>query len=126
MEFLSFSSLEGSYCLFYLYSRMTHGFILYHLSELSVIVPKPFKHVKTGTLMLEAESGLIKNLVHIYWLLPNSDSLCFQEKPVSEAQYNLVAYLAYLLYAPLYIAGPIITFNAFASQVSPYPVFIIF
>lgn len=39
-----------------------------------------------------------------------------QEKPVSESQYNLVVYLAYLLYAPLYIAGPIITFNAFASQ----------
>lgn len=49
----------------------------------------------------------------VLWIL----SPLFQEKPVSEAQYNLVAYLAYLLYAPLYIAGPIITFNAFASQV---------
>jgi D-alanyl-lipoteichoic acid acyltransferase DltB (MBOAT superfamily) len=30
--------------------------------------------------------------------------------------YNLGAYLAYLFYPPLYIAGPTITFNSFASQ----------
>lgn len=32
--------------------------------------------------------------------------------------YNLCMYLAYLLYPPLYIAGPISTFNAFASQMA--------
>lgn len=32
--------------------------------------------------------------------------------------YNLLMYLAYLLYPPLYIAGPISTFNAFASQMA--------
>ncbi|ORY43437.1 membrane bound O-acyl transferase [Rhizoclosmatium globosum] len=30
--------------------------------------------------------------------------------------YNFIAYLCYLLYAPLYLAGPIMTFNDFMSQ----------
>ncbi len=32
--------------------------------------------------------------------------------------YSLLNYLAYTLYVPLYIAGPIITFNSFVSQLS--------
>eukprot|EP00271_Cylindrocystis_brebissonii_P003291 TRINITY_DN1410_c1_g1_i13.p1 TRINITY_DN1410_c1_g1~~TRINITY_DN1410_c1_g1_i13.p1 ORF type:complete len:345 (-),score=65.53 TRINITY_DN1410_c1_g1_i13:826-1860(-) len=39
-----------------------------------------------------------------------------QESAGEEACYSLRFYLAYLLYAPLYIAGPIISFNAFVSQ----------
>lgn len=34
--------------------------------------------------------------------------------------YSFVTYLCYLLYPPLYIAGPTITFNAFASQVCAF------
>jgi D-alanyl-lipoteichoic acid acyltransferase DltB (MBOAT superfamily) len=30
--------------------------------------------------------------------------------------YNLPTYLAYTMYLPLYIAGPIASFNSFASQ----------
>ncbi len=41
-----------------------------------------------------------------------------QERPVPLFQYEVVMYLAYVLYAPLYLAGPIVSFNAFASQVS--------
>ncbi|KAG1680809.1 hypothetical protein FOA52_008142 [Chlamydomonas sp. UWO 241] len=37
-------------------------------------------------------------------------------------EYSLANYLAYTLYPPLYIAGPIATFNAFAAQISkPVP-----
>jgi hypothetical protein len=35
---------------------------------------------------------------------------------LSEEDYSLVNYLAYTLYAPLYIAGPILTFNDFCWQ----------
>ena len=41
----------------------------------------------------------------------------FQESGVSQGQSGWSAYLAYLFFPPLYLAGPIITFNAFASQV---------
>jgi D-alanyl-lipoteichoic acid acyltransferase DltB (MBOAT superfamily) len=46
----------------------------------------------------------------------------------SPATYTFVNYLAYALYAPLYIAGPIITFNDFIWQVcmrNPYSSLII-
>jgi D-alanyl-lipoteichoic acid acyltransferase DltB (MBOAT superfamily) len=33
------------------------------------------------------------------------------------ANYNFINYIAYALYAPLYIAGPIMTFNDFYWQV---------
>jgi len=35
------------------------------------------------------------------------------------AYYTFMNYLAYTLYAPLYIAGPIMTFNDFYWQVGP-------
>ncbi|KAH9670214.1 MBOAT (Membrane bound O-acyl transferase) family protein [Citrus sinensis] len=47
-----------------------------------------------------------------------SGKLCYQiqqERNISE-NYALAMYLCYLVYAPLYISGPIISFNAFASQ----------
>ncbi len=37
-----------------------------------------------------------------------------------DEDYTLLDYLAYCLYPPLYIAGPIITFNDFVWQVSSY------
>ncbi|KAI7740886.1 hypothetical protein M8C21_021986 [Ambrosia artemisiifolia] len=39
-----------------------------------------------------------------------------QEKSVGIDKFSYTLYLCYLLFAPLYIAGPIISFNAFASQ----------
>ncbi|KAJ7543421.1 hypothetical protein O6H91_09G037700 [Diphasiastrum complanatum] len=52
-----------------------------------------------------------------------SGSACYlalQEKPLAKGSYNSLAYICYLLYAPLYIAGPIISFNSFTSQlISP-------
>ncbi|GAY59032.1 hypothetical protein CUMW_191480 [Citrus unshiu] len=47
-----------------------------------------------------------------------SGKLCYQiqqERNISE-NYTFAMYLCYLVYAPLYISGPIISFNAFASQ----------
>lgn len=40
-----------------------------------------------------------------------------QKSHNSEHDYHFMAYLAYILYSPLYIAGPIINFNAFYHQV---------
>jgi D-alanyl-lipoteichoic acid acyltransferase DltB (MBOAT superfamily) len=37
------------------------------------------------------------------------------------SDYNFPSYLTYCLYAPLYMAGPIITFNSFVSQVYEPP-----
>lgn len=39
-----------------------------------------------------------------------------QERSVGDDKFSFVMYFCYLVYAPLYIAGPIISFNAFASQ----------
>ncbi|XP_021899295.1 putative membrane-bound O-acyltransferase C24H6.01c isoform X1 [Carica papaya] len=39
-----------------------------------------------------------------------------QERSVQSKNLKFSIYLCYLVYAPLYIAGPIISFNAFASQ----------
>lgn len=44
-----------------------------------------------------------------------------QERSVSEESYSFITYLSYLLFAPLYLAGPVISFNAFASQVLHNP-----
>lgn len=40
---------------------------------------------------------------------------------LSDDEYNFLNYFAYCLYPPLYIAGPIITFNDFVWQVRPHP-----
>ncbi|XP_034689606.1 putative membrane-bound O-acyltransferase C24H6.01c isoform X2 [Vitis riparia] len=42
--------------------------------------------------------------------------LHLQERSVQNDKFSFSIYLCYLVYAPLYIAGPIISFNAFASQ----------
>ncbi|KAJ0965864.1 hypothetical protein J5N97_027002 [Dioscorea zingiberensis] len=39
-----------------------------------------------------------------------------QERSVPIDNYSFNIYLSYLIYAPLYIAGPIVSFNAFATQ----------
>ncbi|KEG09522.1 glycerol uptake protein, partial [Trypanosoma grayi] len=38
------------------------------------------------------------------------------EHPRRPCEYNLLSYLAYMLYVPLYIAGPMSSFNAFVSH----------
>ncbi|KAL0289610.1 UNVERIFIED_CONTAM: Flap endonuclease 1 [Sesamum calycinum] len=42
--------------------------------------------------------------------------LILQERRVTNDKFSFPIYLCYLVYAPLYIAGPITSFNAFASQ----------
>jgi D-alanyl-lipoteichoic acid acyltransferase DltB (MBOAT superfamily) len=37
-------------------------------------------------------------------------------------RYTFLTYLCYLTYAPLYIAGPIVGYNAFAAQVGFFPI----
>ncbi|KAK9819787.1 hypothetical protein WJX72_002349 [[Myrmecia] bisecta] len=44
------------------------------------------------------------------------DAKARQETSLALHHYSLAAYLAYVLYPPLYIAGPTMTFNSFASQ----------
>lgn len=45
------------------------------------------------------------------------------EEALPLARYSTAACMAYALYPPLYIAGPILTFNAFASQIlRPRPI----
>nr|GLL19791.1 putative membrane-bound O-acyltransferase C24H6.01c isoform X2 [Ipomoea trifida] len=39
-----------------------------------------------------------------------------EERSLQDDKFSITTYLCYLFYAPLYIAGPIISFNAFASQ----------
>lgn len=41
------------------------------------------------------------------------------EGPAKYEDYGFLSYMAYALYSPLYLAGPIITFNDFAHQVLP-------
>ena len=39
------------------------------------------------------------------------------------SSYGMASYLAYVLYPPLYVAGPVLTFNGFASQLKrPRPI----
>ncbi|KAK1301266.1 hypothetical protein QJS10_CPB12g00973 [Acorus calamus] len=39
-----------------------------------------------------------------------------KERGIRISKYSFITYVCYLVYAPLYIAGPIISFNSFASQ----------
>ncbi|OWM90799.1 putative membrane-bound O-acyltransferase C24H6.01c isoform X1 [Punica granatum] len=58
-----------------------------------------------------------KHVEHCY--ICKSGKACYQflqGKSVTSDKFSLSIYLCYLVYAPLYIAGPIISFNAFASQ----------
>ncbi|XP_021282209.1 putative membrane-bound O-acyltransferase C24H6.01c isoform X2 [Herrania umbratica] len=48
-----------------------------------------------------------------------SGKICYQilqERNVHTNNFTFTIYLSYLVYAPIYISGPIISFNAFASQ----------
>ncbi|KAF7143856.1 hypothetical protein RHSIM_Rhsim05G0125000 [Rhododendron simsii] len=40
-----------------------------------------------------------------------------QERNLQNNNFSLAVYLYYLVYAPLYIAGPVLSFNSYASQV---------
>ena len=42
------------------------------------------------------------------------------EYSCQKQDYSFLNYLAYVLYSPLYLAGPIITFNYYISQVLPF------
>lgn len=49
----------------------------------------------------------------------SSGKACYfllQERGIHVDKYSYSMYLCYLIYAPLYIAGPIVSFNAFATQ----------
>ncbi|RWW79421.1 hypothetical protein BHE74_00012294 [Ensete ventricosum] len=49
----------------------------------------------------------------------SSGKTCYfslQERSIHGEKYSFSMYLCYLIYAPLYIAGPIVSFNAFAAQ----------
>ncbi|MED6194505.1 hypothetical protein PIB30_029153 [Stylosanthes scabra] len=46
----------------------------------------------------------------------NSCYQALQESRLQDDKFAYTTYLCYLLYAPLYIAGPILSFKAFASQ----------
>lgn len=78
--------------------------------------------------MLFAITGLVAsmsfNIAHIFSLARifltcscNLFILFWQERSLQDDKFSITTYLCYLFYAPLYIAGPIISFNAFASQV---------
>lgn len=41
------------------------------------------------------------------------------EGPAKYEDYGFLSYMAYALYSPLYLAGPILTFNDFVHQVTP-------
>ncbi|KAI8573606.1 hypothetical protein RHMOL_Rhmol01G0290300 [Rhododendron molle] len=45
-----------------------------------------------------------------------SSQLDQKERNLQNNNFSLAVYLCYLVYAPLYIAGPVLSFNAFASQ----------
>ena len=40
-----------------------------------------------------------------------------QESHAPKNSYGFIQYLAYFLYTPLYLAGPVVTFNCWISQV---------
>ncbi|KAL6124755.1 hypothetical protein ACLB2K_077265 [Fragaria x ananassa] len=51
-----------------------------------------------------------------HWALQDS-RFDHEERGVQSDKFAFVTYLSYLAYAPLYLAGPILSFNAFASQI---------
>ena len=56
-------------------------------------------------------------------MLPQDSAvdLTAKQRPVTPhnlESYNVINYVAYVLYPPLYLAGPIITFNDFLWQVT--------
>ncbi|KAF9602830.1 hypothetical protein IFM89_031690 [Coptis chinensis] len=58
-----------------------------------------------------------KHIQHCY--ICSSGKICYnhlQERSVQLHEFSFSTYLCYLVYAPLYIAGPIVSFNAFAAQ----------
>lgn len=62
-------------------------------------------------------AGFSKNLGQLLADLMHSLMMqARQEQPLSAAGYSFENYLAYLLYPPLYIAGPLLSFRVFASQ----------
>jgi len=52
-------------------------------------------------------------------IFQSNDLFVRQESHASKENYGWMAYLAYFLYIPLYLAGPVLSFNAWISQVAP-------
>lgn len=65
-------------------------------------------------------SGSLNDEAWGFCLIRPNTCLFTQEKGVQDDKFTFTIYLCYLVYAPLYLAGPIVSFNAFASQVYPY------
>ncbi|PON71263.1 Membrane bound O-acyl transferase, MBOAT [Parasponia andersonii] len=65
----------------------------------------------------DSRSSYKKHIQHCN--LCKSGKTCYQilqERSVPDDKFAFTVYLSYLLYAPLYLTGPIINFNAYASQ----------
>ncbi|KAM6583943.1 hypothetical protein CsatB_010945 [Cannabis sativa] len=65
----------------------------------------------------DSRSNYKKHIQHCH--ICKSGKICYQvlqERSVPDDKFSFNIYLSYLLYAPLYLTGPIINFNAFASQ----------
>eukprot|EP00775_Hariotina_reticulata_P014162 gene14162-14303_t len=74
----------------------------------------PFEMLGAKLAPLDQYRGMLR--WHIHYNLPDQDLRTRSELWQDPKSYSFAAYLAYALYPPLYIAGPICTFNAFASQ----------
>ncbi|GMN62213.1 hypothetical protein TIFTF001_031291 [Ficus carica] len=62
-------------------------------------------------------ASTLKHVQHCQFC--KSGKTCYQflqEKSVPDDKFVFSIYLSYLVYAPLYLAGPVVSFNAFASQ----------
>ncbi|EXB79402.1 hypothetical protein L484_011595 [Morus notabilis] len=65
----------------------------------------------------DSRSNVKKHIQHCQFC--KSGKTCYQflqERSVQDDKFAFTIYLSYLVYAPLYLAGPIVSFNAFASQ----------
>uniref|UniRef100_A0A0E0KYD5 Uncharacterized protein n=1 Tax=Oryza punctata TaxID=4537 RepID=A0A0E0KYD5_ORYPU len=57
-----------------------------------------------------------KHCVGLIWSFNLAVLILNRERGLIGDKYTLLTYLCYLTYAPLYIAGPIVSYNAFAAQ----------
>lgn len=77
----------------------------------------PRWHINFNITMLRIVSFALDYHWHVQApTTPPSDSRTRMSASVPESEYSLLNYIAYTLYPPLYIAGPIMTFNDFMWQ----------
>lgn len=82
----------------------------YHWAKLKVAPPTDVRIPKM--------SALTKSNIPSSQVATNLTEKQRQTSPHPEEMYSFVTYVAYTLYSPLYIAGPIMTFNDFLWQAS--------